>query len=140
MNPFRMLFGPRIDPLARQRVPLPPPELAAKVLAAAHLAAAGAPVHHHWIDRLWESSVARLAWVSIVCGLVLANLSAPRAPELSTEVAVQPSSSGSPSTAPAHDPELADIAALASRLVHPRGHDVERTRQLAVLLDSRGDC
>ncbi len=69
--------GGRLDPLARHRVPLPPPELAGKVLAAAAMAEA-AQAAPTWIDRLWESSPARLLWAATTCALLLGHLIAAR--------------------------------------------------------------
>ena len=67
----------RRDPLARHRVPAPPPELAGKVLAAAAMAEA-ARSSPTWIDRLWESVPARLLWIATLCALLLGHVIAGR--------------------------------------------------------------
>jgi hypothetical protein len=66
----------RLDPLALHRVPPPPPELAAKVLSASAIGAT--PSAPSWVDRLWESSGARLLWAATLCLLLLGHVLATR--------------------------------------------------------------
>jgi hypothetical protein len=63
--------------LAQQRVPLPPPDLAGKVLAAAAMVDAE-QARSTWVDRLWESSQARLLWAVTVTVLLVGHVLATR--------------------------------------------------------------
>ena len=65
------------EPLAHHRVPSPPPELAAKVLAAAAQAAT-ADIHPDWAARLWASTAARMLWAATICALLLGHTLASR--------------------------------------------------------------
>lgn len=138
MRTLRSLFEPPpANPLTRRRVPPPPPELAAKVIAAARLAGADLAPRRDWIDRLWESSSARLLWTVVTCGLLFANAAATRLPTPSPPL---PREAATGPPAWNQGPELADLAAEAPGLfagVLRRGRvdGAERRRQLATLLD-----
>lgn len=68
----------RANPLARHRVPAPPPELEARVEAAVRLAGADELSRRDWIDALWENRAARLLWATASTALLLANLGVAR--------------------------------------------------------------
>jgi hypothetical protein len=69
----------RAGPLARHRVPVPPPELAAKVLTAAAMVGV-TQATPSWVDRLWESSRVRLLWATTLAALLLGHALAARTP------------------------------------------------------------
>jgi hypothetical protein len=66
-------------PFAGLDVPGPPKGLRESVLGKAREALAREPVSDSW-TRIWESRPARVAWVTCVVGLVVANLAVPFRP------------------------------------------------------------
>jgi hypothetical protein len=129
---------PRTHPLERQRLPQPPPDLAARVLAAAAIAD-GAVVSATWVDRLWESSAGRLLWATTLCGLLLGHLLATR--PTPTPDPVPTSSGATASVAALLDVPASTLRAPVSRFRVPRfahGPTLGHREQIEILIEESG--
>jgi hypothetical protein len=136
---LRRFFEPSVDPLARQRLPPPPPELAAKVIAAARIAGTDLQPGQDWIDRLWESSLARLLWTVVTFGLLFAAVAEMPLPMPSPVPVPRRATPAPVASALTHAPELTDLAAQAPGLLDAalrpgRSAGGARSRQLAAFL------
>ena len=126
-----------VDPLARHRVPSPPPELASEVLAAAAMVHA-TPRCPSWADRLWESAAARWLWMSATAFLLIANVVVARLPALPDSppsMLVQVTNTRLDELAELIDLRVMSVE-LARRAVTSNGGAAKWQRQLAALDDS----
>jgi hypothetical protein len=102
---------------------------------------AGTDLHagQDWIDRLWESSSARLLWTAVTCGLLFAHVAATQLPMPSSAPVLRGATPVAVAPATTQVPELATLAAEAPGLLDAAlrpAHSAAaaRSRQLAAFL------